>query len=133
MFKNTVHKSKLINALSDCFDPLRSDLGNVHPHMRASRFITGSILGVCKAYALAHHLNENTFNLLVDAAFEEIFRRESISVQNRAEQWLNEADADFMQAYYQAKAHTDNPLALDWLAEYAQQHFRKARTLHHPL
>lgn len=133
MFKNTVHKSKLINALSDCFDPLRSDLGNVHPHMRESRYITGSILGICKAYALTHHLSENTFNLLVDAAFEEIFRRESITVQDRAEQWLNTEDDEFMQAYYQAKKHTDSPLELDWLTDYAEKHFRKARTLHHPL
>jgi hypothetical protein len=70
---------------------------------------------------------------LVDAAFEEVFRHESISVQDRTEQWLNEADPEFMEAYYQAKARVEQPLELSWLSDYAQQHFTKARTLWHPL
>lgn len=133
MFAQAKHKSKLINALSDCFDPLRSDLGNVHPNMRQSRFITASILGTCRAYAIHSQLNESTFNSLVDAAFEEVFRHESICVQDRTEQWLNEADPEFMEAYYQAKARVEQPLELSWLSDYAQQHFTKARTLWHPL
>lgn len=133
MFEKSKHKSKVINALSACFEPLRSDLGNVHPNMRTSRYITASILGICKAYALHTQINEKTFNVVVDAAFEEVFRHESISVQNRTEQWLNDADPEFMDAYYQAKAKTEQPLSIEWLAEYAQQNFRKARTLWHPL
>lgn len=133
MFDKVKHKSNVINALSDCFDPMRSDLGNVHPNMRQSRFITASILGMCKAYAIHSRINENTFNVLVDAAFEEVFRHESISVQNRTEQWLHDADPEFMDAYYQAKARVEQPLKLDWLSNYAQQNFTKARTLWHPL
>lgn len=133
MFEKVKHKTKLTKALSDCFDPLRSDLGNVHPDMRSSRYITASILGICRGYAIHSQINEKTFELLVDAAFEEVFRHQSISVQTRTEQWLNEADPDFMAAYYDAKSKTELPLNLDWLADYAQQHFRKARTLWHPL
>lgn len=133
MFETTKHKFKVKEALSDCFEPLRSDLGNVHPNMRESRFITASILGFCRAYAIANQLNEKTFSLLVDAAFEEVFRSESMSVQTRTETWLNDADSEFMQAYYQAKAKTQAPLDLAWLSQYAQEHFRKARTLWHPL
>ena len=133
MFDKVRHKTKVINALSECFEPLRSDLGNVHPTMRHSRFITASILGTCKAYAIHSQLSEDTFNLLVDAAFEEVFRHESISVQNRTEHWLNEADPEFMEAYYQAKARTEQPLNLSWLANHVQQNFTKARTLWHLL
>ncbi len=133
MFETTKHKTKVRNALSACFDSLKSDLGNVHPNMRESKYITGSILGFCRAYANCNDLSQNAFELIVDAAFEEVFRSQSISVQNRAESWLNEADDEFMVAYYAAKAKTENPLDLDWLSQYAQAHFRKARTLWHPL
>lgn len=133
MFETTKHKSKVRNALSECFDPLKSDLGNVHPNMRESKYILGSILGICRAYTDANDLSQKAFELIVDAAFEEVFRSQSISVQNRAETWLDEADDEFMIAYYAAKVRIEDPLDLGWLSQYAQDHFRKARTLWHPL
>jgi len=133
MFETAKHKATLLQAFSDCFDPMRSDLGNVHPRMRQSRYITASILGVCRGYADSHQINEKIFNLLVDSVFEEVFRSESITMQSKTETWLQSDDKDFMTVYYEAKARTHSELDLSWLSEYAQASFKKARTLQHPL
>ncbi len=133
MFKAAKHKAILLQAVSDCFEPLRSDLGNVHPDMRQSPFISGAILGICRGYVDQYRLKETLFNSLVDNVFEEVFRSQSLSMQTKAEQWLNEAQTDFMNAYYQGKEKTTKSLKLDWLSQYAQMHFKKASTLQQPL
>lgn len=131
MFKNIKHKSKLKKALSDCFEPLKSVLGNVPIPMQTDRFITAAILGTCRAYAESNRVQEKDFNVIVDAVFEELFRRESMAVQLRTESWLQEQDEDFMQAYYHAKSEFKPNLDLSWLATYAQQNFKVAFEVDH--
>lgn len=133
MFTAAIHKPILLKAFSDCLDPLRSDLGNVHPDMRQSPYISGAILGTCRGYAIKHNLKEPVVNKLIDNAFEEVFRSESLNMQTRAKDWLNEENIEFMDAYQQARALAEVELNLDWLGQYAQTHFKKARTLNHPL
>lgn len=128
MFATTKHKNQLLDLVSDCFEPIRSDLGNVHPDLRDSTYISGALLGFCRAYVNHYQLNDGQFNLFVDAVFEEVFRHQSITMQTRAEQWLNEKNTAFMEAYYHARQqHTE--LKLDWLSQYVQTHFKKAVTL----
>ena len=123
-FKAVKHKYFLTNIFSHCFEPMRDELGNVPIKMQTSPQITASIIGVCRAYALNRNIQESTFDLIVDAVFEELFRRESIEVQTRTETWLHNADKDFMTAYYQAKTRAIQSLNLDWLSDYAKQHFK---------
>ncbi len=119
------HKNILRKALSSCFEPLKDELGNVPIPMQKDQHITGYVLGVCRAYAVVKEINEATFNLVVDAAFDELFRRESVDVQTRVETWLQTNEDTFMKAYYFAKQHTiENALNLNWLTEYAKKHFK---------
>jgi len=129
MFSAAIHKPILLQAFSDCLDPVRSDLGNVHPDMRQSPYISGAILGVCRGYATQKKLRESVVNKLIDNAFEEVFRSESLDMQSRAKRWLNEENADFMDAYKHAKSAIEIELNLDWLGQYVQTHFKKASTL----
>jgi len=119
------HKNILRKALSNCFEPLKDELGNVPISMQKDKHIAAYILGICRTYAEIQGLNETTFNLMVDAAFDELFRRESVEVQTRAETWLQTNDDTFMEAYYFAKQHTiENALNLNWLSVHAQKHFK---------
>lgn len=129
MFSAAIHKPILLEAFSNCLDPIRSDLGNVHPDMRLSPYISGAILGTCRGYGNKHKLKESVTNKLIDNAFEEVFRSESLDMQTKAEAWLNAENVDFMSAYYQAKSVTEVELNLDWLSQYVQTHFKKASTL----
>jgi len=131
MFKLMTHKNKLKNDFSKCFDPLKSALMNVPLPMQKDRYITASILGTCRAYAELHQINEKDFAVLVDAVFEEIYRQNSMAVQNLTEHWLQENDTEFMQAYYHAKGNLLAGRDLKWLAKYAQQHFKPAVEVHH--
>lgn len=124
-FKAIKHKRLLKQIFSNCFEPLKDELGNVPLKMQRSRIITASVLGICRAYANAKQLKESTFDLVIDAIFEDLFRRESIEVQTRAEQWLQSNDDEFMIAYYQAKETTlSQGFDLTWLTEYAKKHFK---------
>lgn len=124
-FKAQIHKNALREAFSNCFNPMRDELGNVPVKMQESRKITASILGVCRAYANVKQLKEDHFNLIVDAIFEELFRRESVEVQTRAENWLQTEDDEFMKDYYFAKEKTlSEGLELDWLTNYSKKNFR---------
>ena len=129
MFSAAIHKPILLQAFSDCLDPVRSDLGNVHPDMRKSPYISGAILGTCRGYAIKQKLKESVTNKLIDNAFEEVFRSESLDMQSRALTWLNEENKDFMKAYYHAKSVTKLELKLDWLSQHVQTNFEKASTL----
>jgi hypothetical protein len=126
LFKNNQHKHYLLNAFSNCFSALKDELGNVPVNMQSSHEITGSVLGSCRGYAIANKINENNFDLIVDAVFEELFRRESITVQTKTEQWLNTENEIFMFAYYHAKSRTINNKVFDlkWLSDYAKKHFK---------
>ena len=134
LFKNNQHKRYLLNAFSTCFNALKDGLGNVPVRMQSSHEITGSVLGACRGYAIANNINESHFNLIVDAVFEELFRRESIAVQTKAEQWLNTENEIFMLAYYHAKAKTINNKTVDlsWLNAYAKKYFKPRHPMMSP-
>jgi hypothetical protein len=121
------HKRILQRAFSSCFSSMKDELGNVPLGMQSSQEITGSILGACRGYALANNItNEASFNLIVDGVFEELFRRESVAVQTKAEKWLSTENEIFLLAYYHAKSKTINSKTIDltWLTEYAKKHFK---------
>ncbi len=126
LFKNSQHKRYLLNAFSNCFKTLQDELGNVPIGMQSSEEITGAVLGACRGYAIIHHIDEPSFDLIVDAVFEELFRRESVTVQNKAEHWLHDENEFFMLAYYHAKSKTINSqsINLTWLTDYAEKHFK---------
>lgn len=124
-FKVHKHKNTLRDAFSDCFDPMRDELGNVPIKMQKSQTITASILGICRAYATVNQLKEDTVNIIVDTVFEELFRRESVEVQSRAENWLQSEDEAFMKDYFFAKEKTlAEGLELKWLTDFSKQNFR---------
>jgi hypothetical protein len=126
LFKNKQHKHNLLNAFSNCFKTLKDELGNLPIGMQTSHEITGAILGSCRGYAISHKIDENSFDLIVDGVFEDLFRRESIAVQTKTEKWLQTEDETFMLAYYHAKSQiiSNKSLDLSWLAEYAKKHFK---------
>ncbi len=131
MFETLKYKKALRKAFSDCFEPLKSVLHNVPIPMQTDRHITASILATCRAYAEDHQTSEDVFALLVDAVFEEVYRQNSMTVQNLTEKWLADADEEFMAAYYHAKEMYNPELNLDWLANYAQEHFEPAVEVNH--
>jgi hypothetical protein len=126
LFKTNQHKRYLLNAFSNCFSALKDGLGNLPVSMQSSHEITGLVLGACRSYAIANKINESHFNLIVDAVFEELFRRESIAVQTKAEQWLSTEHEIFMLAYYHAKSRTINNKTVDlsWISNYAKKYFK---------
>jgi hypothetical protein len=131
MFEVIVHKGKLKQAFSDCFDPLKSIFDNVPIPMQKDRYVTGAILGTCRGYAETVNLSEKGFASIVDAVFEEVFRQNSIDVQTRTETWLTEADTVFMESYYQAKEKASRDIDLVWLQTYAKAHFDAAFEVRH--
>ena len=121
---------ELQKALSDCLQPLKDELGNVPVEMQGDKVITASLLGICEGYAAAHGIDQKqTVALIVDAVFEEIFRRESTSVLTQVDTWLSEKDPRFMRAYETSKEHTGESLQLDWLRDYSENNFEPAKNL----
>jgi len=118
------HKNILKQAFSDCFLPLKDELGNVPVAMQTSKFITASILGVCRSYGEEKYIDGRNFDLLVDAIFEEIFRRESVSVQTLTESWLQSSDDQFIHYYYMAKSRVNISSDLSWLQYQALAAFK---------
>lgn len=129
-------KRTLKIALSNCFTPLKDELGTIPTTLQTSKFITASMLGICESYAHANNIHkQQTIALITDAVFEEVCRRDSTHVLTQVDQWLSENDSEFMLAYEQAKEktnsrfETDSTLNIDWLQEYATTHFEPSRTL----
>ena len=131
MFEAIKYKSRIKKAFSDCFDPLRSVMGNVPIPMKTDRYITGAILGSCRGYAEVMNIDASTYAAIVDAVFEEIFRQDSLTVQTQTETWLTEADDQFMESYYHAKEKASSEIDLSWLQQYATEHFDVAFEVYH--
>lgn len=127
------YKRELMQAFSDCFLPVKDSLGNVPVSMQESKFITASILGICRGYSETRVRYESDFDLIVDAVFEEIFRRESVTVQTRTESWLQSSDDEFMFFYFQAKYRTIDSKDLGWLQNTLLKYFEPAQTVVFPL
>ena len=124
------HKKKLVQALAACFWPLIDDLGNVPIPMQTDPTINASILAVCETYALSQNVTKSSDHALIaDVVFEELYRMESINVQNRVDGWIGENNADFIEAYEKAKSQTTSDLDLTWLTELAKNHFKPATGL----
>ncbi len=124
------HKKKLEQAFATCFWPLIDELGNVPLPMQTDPAINGSILGVCETYAQSQNITKpHDIILIVDAVFEEIYRMESINVQNRVDAWKADNNEAFNQAYTHAKAQTTPGLDLSWLSDVAKNNFDQATGL----
>ena len=127
------HKRVLKRAFSECFSPIKDEIGNVPVLMQTSKLINASILGICRGYGESRILYEPHFDLVVDSVFEEVFRRESVEVQTRTESWLTSSDEEFLFHYYQAKYRAKDSSDLTWLQNIAIQYFRPAHTVVFPL
>jgi hypothetical protein len=124
------HKKKLEQAFATCFWPLIDELGNVPIPMQTDPAINGAILGVCNTYSQSQNVTKPSDLLLIaDAVFEEIYRLESINVQNRVDTWKNENNEVFNQAYANAKDKTSEELNLTWLTDFAKDNFEQATGL----
>jgi hypothetical protein len=124
------HKKKLEQALATCFWPLIDELGNVPIPMHTDPAINASILAVCETYALSQNVTKpSDLALIADAVFEELYRMESINVQNRVDSWKNDNNEIFTQAYANAKAKTTVDLDLTWLSNFAKDNFDQATGL----
>ena len=124
-------KRTLQRTMSDCFDPLKDELGNVPMTLHESKYVTASMLGICEAYANILNINnKHKIALITDAVFEEVFRRESTTVLKQVDQWLKNNDSEFMPAYEQAMSKTnDTELNLNWLKEYSVKNFEPSKNL----
>ncbi len=126
-------KRSLQHTISACFDPLKGEIGNVPPELNKSRFITASMLGICEGLADSYAIKKpQSVALIVDAVFEEVFRADATDVLRQVDDWKNNADQEFMEAYQQAKARTcadGKQLNLDWLQKYAVDNFERSNTL----
>lgn len=124
-------KRTLQRAMSDCFAPLKDELGTVPTTLHDSKYITASMLGICEAYSHTNNItNKQKIALITDAVFEEIFRRESTTVLTQVDQWLKDNDSEFVSSYEQAKSKTNNnELNIDWLKEYSVKNFEPSRNL----
>ena len=124
------HKKKLEIALAACFWPLIDELGNVPIPMQTDPAINASILGVCESYAHTQSVTkQGDLALIADAVFEELYRLESINVQNRVDAWKNDQNEVFAQAYANAQAKTTADLDLTWLTEFAKNNFKQGTGL----
>lgn len=124
------HKRKLEIALETCFYPLIDELGNVPIPMQTDPAINASILAVCETYARSQNVTKQSdIALISDAAFEEVYRLESINVQDRVSAWKNDNNDAFNQAYATAEAKTTADLDLTWLTDFAKENFKPATGL----
>jgi len=133
ILSNLKHKKVLKQYFSDCFLPVKDDLGNVPVKMQSSKVITASIIGVCRGYADSRISQESDFEMIVDAVFEDIFRRESVKVQILTESWLKNNDEEFMKFYYLAKSKAEVSDNLNWLQEITLEYFKPEKTIIFPL
>ncbi len=121
------HKRLLQIVFADSLRPLKDELGNVPIPMQTDPAINGAILGACEAYSQAHNITKPAdIAIIADAVFEDLYRRESIQVQNRVDEWKNTNDEVFTNAYQDAKAKTNSEPDLSWLTEYAVNNFEPA-------
>jgi len=124
------HKRKLKQDFSDCFSPLKDQLGNVPLEMQTDGFLNGAVLSICENYLNTENISKTSSKaLVVDAVCEELYRRESITVQTYIDQWLLDNDELFMEAYQYFKQQRDHELNLQLLAKYIQQNFEPATGL----
>jgi hypothetical protein len=124
------HKRKLTRNFSFCFAELHDSLGNVPISIQKDAFVNGAIIRICEAYLLDQSVEKASSKaLIIDAVFEEIYRRESVTVQTRVDEWLDQEDKLFLGGYQQANDYSNHSLKLKWLSDYAQQNFEPENNL----
>ena len=133
---NNKVKSRLQKTLSKCLEPLKDELGNVPLEMQTSESFNASLLGICEGYAESQSIiKKKSVALIVDAVFEEIFRRESTQVLTAVDEWRQQKSKEFIAAYEEAKTKTistsknSGQLDVAWFGEYANNNFEPARNL----
>jgi hypothetical protein len=124
------HKRKLKQDFSDSFDTLKDELGNVPLKMQTDAYLNGTILSICQNYLNAQNIYKNAAKvLIIDAVCEELYRRESVEVQTRIDQWLTSNDHMFMQGYQHINQLSDHNSSLQLLTKYIQQNYVQATSL----
>lgn len=124
------HKKMLTENFSNCFDPLKDEIGNVPVEMQFDAFTNGAVVQICENYFAEQRIQKEFSKAsLLDAVFEEIYRRESLNVQERVYVWQEKNDERYRLGYEQAHSFSNSYLQLKWLSEYSQDHFERAKTL----
>lgn len=124
------YKRKLTHGFSDCFSSLKDDLGNVPIAIQNDAFTNGAIVAICENYLEEQQVHKASSKaLILDAVFEEIYRRESVKVQVRVDMWLQQNNKVFSQAHQQVKASSHLDENLKWLSKYAERNFESANNL----
>ena len=125
-------KNALLKTISNCLEPLKDELGNVPIAMQTDKAINAYILGICETYAIKNNITKTqSVALIVDAVFEEIFRREATEVLILIDNWRQRDDQEFFRAYSEAQEKINNTADLDinWFQDYANNNFEPARNL----
>lgn len=129
-------KSVLQKSFSACFDPLKDELGTVPTVLHNNKHVCACMLAVCDAYAAHMGIKKTqTVAIITDAAFEEVFRRETTQVLTLTDQWHQNNDPEFTQSYATALAQvktsllSNDELQLDWLQSYLVSNFEPSRNL----
>jgi hypothetical protein len=118
------HKRKLTQNFSLCLAILHDQLGNVPVKIQKDAFVNGAIVGICEAYLHEQNIDKSSSKaLIIDAVFEEIYRRESVNVQTRVDEWLKNEDKLFLEGYKQSNDYNNDSLKMKWLSSYARQNF----------
>ena len=116
------YKKELTQNFSACFAPVKDELGNVPVIMQTNSFVNGAIVAICESYLDQHNVKKPSSQaVVIDAVFEEIYRRESIKVQTRVDEWRGLKDQSFVDGYEQANAPSKHNLKLTWLSVYSQK------------
>lgn len=124
------HKRKLTHNFSDCFASLKDELGNVPVEIQNDAFINGAVVGICKSYLNDQHVQKaSAIALVLDAVFEEIFRRESVKVQTQVDDWLQQNNKSFLLGLQRTTDNSSLSQKLQWLSSYAQQNYKSANNL----
>jgi len=124
------HKRKLTQNFSFCFSSIHDSLGNVPIAIQQNPFVNGAIIGICESYLVEQSVEKASSKaLIIDAVFEEVYRRESVNVQSRVDEWLEQENKLFLGGYQQAKDHNNHNLKMKWLSAYAQQNFEPENNL----
>lgn len=124
------YKRTLKQDFSECFSSLKDDLGNVPLEMKANAYVNGAILSVCESYLDGQNVSKHSSKaVVIDAVFEELYRRYSIPVQVQIDEWLSAKDSLFIKGYNDALQCADYSLKMKWLESYIQQNFKQATGL----
>lgn len=123
-------KKTLQKTLAECLASLQDELGNVPVEMQTHTIVNAYMLGICEGYAESNNITKpQSIAVIVDAVFEEIYRRESTQVLTTIDQWRNEKNNEFLEAFEKTKAGTTNTLDIEWFKQYATNTFEPANNL----